>query len=183
MRSQRGRFSLIYNKTKHLLPSKKYTGDIKGCSRSSTSALAGGSALDNCLLHGGRACVTPVSPPSVTTHTCLQKAKYEKGNLDPSTIWSPLCYMGRQAGLIPISACNTKYIRGCFSILLILYYIYFSNFASPLLFPQQTNSRVEQAWIILIPFYFISLWHSSVCFGEEGVVGACVLLCNYKLAF
>lgn len=64
------------------------------------------------------------------------------------------------------------------------YYIYFSNFASPLLlFPQQTNSRVEQAWIILIPFYFISLWHFSVCYGEEGVVGACVLLCNYKLAF
>lgn len=122
------------------------------------------------------------SPPSVTTHTCLQKGKYEKGNLNPSTIWSPLCYMGRQAGLIPISTCNTKYIRGCFSVLL-LYYIYFSNFASPLLFPQQTNSRVEQAWIILIPFYFISLWHSSVCFGEEGVVGACVLLCNYKLAF
>lgn len=42
-------------------------------------------------------------PLTATIHTCLQKGKYEKGNLGHATIQSLLCYMGRQAGLIPIS--------------------------------------------------------------------------------
>lgn len=166
-----------------MLPSQTSTGDTKGCRRSPTTVLDrsvdDSSAHEICLPQGRRAGVTHSLPPS--TPAC-QRGSMTKATSIPQRS-GPTVLHGKTGRANPqLTTCNAKYIRGCFSILL-FYYIYFSNFASPHLFPQQTNSGVEQAWIILIPFYFISLWHFSVCFGEEGVVGACVLLCNYKLAF
>lgn len=123
-------------------PLQKYTWDTKGCGTSSCpswSALLSPTCCHPHLRAAGRQWIA--IPQS--WHAALQG---RRGRANPH-----------------LTTCNAKDMKGCFSICLFLY-IYFSNFASPLLFPQQTKSGVEQAWVILIPFYFISLWRFSVCF-------------------
>ena len=64
-------------------------------------------------------------PGAAAARPRLQKGKYEKGNLDPPTIQSPLRYTGKAGRANPrLTTGNAKCIRGWFSSLLFLLYLF-----------------------------------------------------------